>query len=369
MKSPQWRASPVLRRAQRPTAQHHGPSGPDDVRLFQNMHRLTADDGLSHAHNRPDRQGRRDPFTDYYASQSSHAGRAAFIPASAPAARGLTKAGGRRPKVESLSDNDPTLATACEAAGLRHRAFDQNHLVDSQRVPHALRCIASTSFVGNLYHLNSRRSRRTSTSPRSHFLKHLRAARRAPMRSRTTSTTLPKCRALRQWCAKKNNTTQNRRTTDLSVKRMETSRRSSSGLVDFIDRAHKAAQKKPFFVWFTPALHIWTHLNRNRAGQDPCSRLSRTAWSKVTARSAQAVEELERSGHREHTSSSTPHRTRPDTFLPMPDAARRLSAASEHHWNAVSRAGAGPLARPGQAGARSRDLLRRGLGADDHGRR
>ena len=59
-------------------------------------------------------------FTDYYGEQSCTAGRAAFITGQNPYRTGLTKVGMPGATL-GLQHQDPTIATALKAQGLRHR--------------------------------------------------------------------------------------------------------------------------------------------------------------------------------------------------------------------------------------------------------
>ena len=63
-------------------------------------------------------------FTDYYGEQSCTAGRAAFITGQNPYRTGLTKVGLPGAPL-GLQAEDPTIATALEGAGLRHRPVRQ----------------------------------------------------------------------------------------------------------------------------------------------------------------------------------------------------------------------------------------------------
>jgi arylsulfatase len=91
-------------------------------------------------------------FTDWYAQQSSTAGRAAFITGQSPIRTGLTKIG-LPGAPEGIQKEDPTLAELLKARGYRTGQFGKNHLGDrDEMLPTAH---GFDEFFGNLYHLNA----------------------------------------------------------------------------------------------------------------------------------------------------------------------------------------------------------------------
>ena len=91
-------------------------------------------------------------FTDYYAQQSSTAGRAAFITGQMPVRTGLTKVGLPGSDL-GISAEDPTLATMLKQLGYATGQFGKNHLGDKDEflpTKHGF-----DEFFGNLYHLNA----------------------------------------------------------------------------------------------------------------------------------------------------------------------------------------------------------------------
>ena len=102
-------------------------------------------------------------FTDYYGQQSCTAGRAAFITGQSPIRTGLLKVG-LPGAPEGLSAKDPTIADLLKPQGYVTGQFGKNHLGDRNEFLPTVH--GFDEFFGNLYHLNAKRSRRTSTIPR-----------------------------------------------------------------------------------------------------------------------------------------------------------------------------------------------------------
>jgi len=91
-------------------------------------------------------------FTDYYAEQSSTAGRSAFITGQSVFRTGLSKVGMPGAKI-GLSGEDATIAEVLKARGYDTAQFGKNHLGDlDEFLPtnHGF-----DEFYGNLYHLNA----------------------------------------------------------------------------------------------------------------------------------------------------------------------------------------------------------------------
>jgi arylsulfatase len=91
-------------------------------------------------------------FTDYYAEQSSTAGRSAFITGQTPFRTGLSKVGVPGAKL-GLQAEDATIAEVLKARGYDTAQFGKNHLGDRDEflpTNHGF-----DEFYGNLYHLNA----------------------------------------------------------------------------------------------------------------------------------------------------------------------------------------------------------------------
>ncbi len=91
-------------------------------------------------------------FTDYYAEQSSTAGRSAFITGQTPFRTGLSKVGMPGATV-GLQDADVTIAQVLQARGYNTIQLGKNHLGDRDEflpTNHGF-----DEFYGNLYHLNA----------------------------------------------------------------------------------------------------------------------------------------------------------------------------------------------------------------------
>ncbi|MFA0425872.1 sulfatase-like hydrolase/transferase, partial [Vibrio sp. 10N.222.54.A1] len=91
-------------------------------------------------------------FTNFYAQQSSTAGRSAFITGQMPKRTGLSKVG-LPGAVEGISKEDPTIATILKQMGYATGQFGKNHLGD--RDEHLPTAHGFDEFFGNLYHLNA----------------------------------------------------------------------------------------------------------------------------------------------------------------------------------------------------------------------
>ena len=91
-------------------------------------------------------------FTNFYAQQSSTAGRSAFITGQMPKRTGLSKVGLPGAK-EGISEKDPTIATILRDMGYATGQFGKNHLGD--RDEHLPTNHGFDEFFGNLYHLNA----------------------------------------------------------------------------------------------------------------------------------------------------------------------------------------------------------------------
>ncbi len=121
-------------------------------------------------------------FTDYYAQQSCTAGRAAFISGFVPVRTGMTKVGLPGAK-EGWKKTDVTMATVLKSQGYATGQFGKNHQGD--RDEHLPTMHGFDEFLGSLYHLNAKRSRRTWTIRRDPGVpEEVRPARRAQVQGR-----------------------------------------------------------------------------------------------------------------------------------------------------------------------------------------
>jgi arylsulfatase len=91
-------------------------------------------------------------FTDYYAENSSTAGRSSFITGQSPLRTGLSKVG--VPGVpQGLQASDVTIAQALKPLGYATGQFGKNHLGDRNEYLPTVH--GFDVFYGNLYHLNA----------------------------------------------------------------------------------------------------------------------------------------------------------------------------------------------------------------------
>jgi arylsulfatase len=91
-------------------------------------------------------------FTDYYAEQSSTAGRASFITGQCGLRTGLTKVGLPGAELGSRAE-DPTIAELLKPLGYATGQFGKNHLGD--RDEHLPTAHGFDELFGNLYYLNA----------------------------------------------------------------------------------------------------------------------------------------------------------------------------------------------------------------------
>jgi arylsulfatase A-like enzyme len=106
-------------------------------------------------------------FTDYYAQQSSTAGRAAFISGSVPVRSGMTKVG-LPGAAEGWQKTDVTMATVLKGQGYATGQFGKNHQGD--RNEHLPTIHGFDEFLGNLYHLNAEEEPENEDYPRDMML-------------------------------------------------------------------------------------------------------------------------------------------------------------------------------------------------------
>ncbi|MBR9865509.1 MAG: arylsulfatase [Oceanospirillales bacterium] len=181
-------------------------------------------------------------FTNYYAQQSSTAGRSAFITGQMPIRTGLTKVGMPGSKV-GISDKDPTMATMLKELGYSTGQFGKNHLGDRDEfLPTAH---GFDEFFGNLYHLNAEEEPEHPDYPKDpEFLKNF--GPRGVLHSYADGRV--------------------ENTGPLTRKRMETiDDEFLSAAEDFMTDQVKA--DKPFFTWInTTRMHNITHVRAENRG-------------------------------------------------------------------------------------------------------
>ncbi|MET4694729.1 arylsulfatase [Endozoicomonas lisbonensis] len=176
-------------------------------------------------------------FTDWYAQQSSTAGRSAFVLGQMPYRTGLTKVG--MPGADrGISEEDPTMAQMLRDLGYTTGQFGKNHLGDRDEflpTNHGF-----DEFFGNLYHLNAEEEPEMPDYPDTV------ARPRGVIRSSADGKIED--------------------TGPLTRKRMETVDAEFLGATkEFIEGAVK--EDKPFFAWFNPSrMHHFTHLSEKYEG-------------------------------------------------------------------------------------------------------
>lgn len=192
-------------------------------------------------------------FTDYYAEQSSTAGRANFITGQIPFRTGLTKVGMPAAK-QGIQPEDPTLADLLKNHDYATGQFGKNHLGDRNEFLPTVH--GFDEYSGVLYHLNALEEPENVDYPKDpEFLKKF-----GPRN------------VLHTWATDKDDPTEDPRwgkvgkqkikdDGPLTKKRMETyDKETLKYSLDFIDKAVK--NNKPFFVWHnTTRMHVYTHLS------------------------------------------------------------------------------------------------------------
>ena len=189
-------------------------------------------------------------FTDYYAEQSSTAGRSSFITGQSVFRTGLSKVGLPGAK-EGLSSEDPTIAELLKGQGYATGQFGKNHLGD--RDEHLPTNHGFDEFLGNLYHLNAEEEPENEDYPDNPEFR-----KKYGPRGVIKSSADGKIED----------------TGPLTKKRMETiDDETIAAALDFIER--QTAAKKPFFCWWNGTrMHFRTHVKeelRGISGQDEYS--------------------------------------------------------------------------------------------------
>ena len=197
-------------------------------------------------------------FTDYYAQQSSTAGRAAFISGSVPVRSGMTKVGLPGAK-EGWQMTDVTMATVLKSQGYATGQFGKNHQGD--RNEHLPTIHGFDEFLGNLYHLNAEEEPENEDYPRDMVLANGKTfletfGPRGVLHCYATDKDDPiEIPRFGKWGKQKCEDTG-----PLTKKRMETiDDETVAAAKDFITRQVKAG--KPFFTWWNGTrMHFRTHV-------------------------------------------------------------------------------------------------------------
>ncbi|AGH81339.1 arylsulfatase [Psychromonas sp. CNPT3] len=182
-------------------------------------------------------------FTNFYAQQSSTAGRSAFITGQMPKRTGLSKVG-MPGAAQGISEKDPTMATMLKELGYATGQFGKNHLGDrDDMLPtnHGF-----DEFFGNLYHLNAEEEPEQADYPKDPEF-HKTYGPRGVIRSFADGKIED--------------------TGALTKKRMETIDDEVLDVATFFMEKQVHA-KKPFFTWInTTRMHNNTHLDAKAKGK------------------------------------------------------------------------------------------------------
>lgn len=182
-------------------------------------------------------------FTDWYAQQSSTAGRAAFITGQSPIRTGLTKVG-LPGTPEGMQIEDPTLATILKSQGYVTGQFGKNHLGDSDSMLPSNH--GFDEFFGNLYHLNAEQEPEHPDYPKDPEFKKKFGPRGV----------------IHSFADGRINDTG-----PLTIERMRTiDDEVMEKTLGFMETAKK--DDKPFFIWWNSTrMHIFTHLKPESVGK------------------------------------------------------------------------------------------------------
>lgn len=182
-------------------------------------------------------------FTDWYAQQSSTAGRAAFITGQSPIRTGLTKVG-LPGTPEGMQKEDPTLATILKSQGYVTGQFGKNHLGDSDSMLPSNH--GFDEFFGNLYHLNAEQEPEHPDYPKDPEFKKKFGPRGV----------------IHSFADGRINDTG-----PLTIERMRTiDDEVMEKTLGFMETAKK--DDKPFFIWWNSTrMHIFTHLKPESVGK------------------------------------------------------------------------------------------------------
>jgi arylsulfatase A-like enzyme len=198
-------------------------------------------------------------FTDYYAEQSSTAGRASFITGQCGLRTGNTKVG-MPGAAQGLQVRDVTIAQLLKAQGYATGQFGKNHLGDRNEFLPTVH--GFDEFYGALYHLNASEEPEQRDYPKdpAFFAKFgPRGVLDCKAVDKDDATVDPRFGKIGKQTIKD--------TGPLTIKRMETVDDDfADRSVEFIKRQHAAG--KPVFVWvnFTH-MHFRTHVKPESLGQ------------------------------------------------------------------------------------------------------
>lgn len=196
-------------------------------------------------------------FTDYYAENSSTAGRSSFITGQSPLRTGLSKVG-IPGATQGLQASDVTIAQALKPLGYATGQFGKNHLGDRNEYLPTVH--GFDVFYGNLYHLNAEEEPERPYWPKADTPQGKAYAKyfmpRGVMDCKASDHDDPTVDARfgkvgKQVCTD---------TGPLTSKRMETIDDETTGrAIDFMKE--QARSDKPFFVWMnTTRMHVFTHV-------------------------------------------------------------------------------------------------------------
>src|SRR5687768_5515446 len=186
-------------------------------------------------------------FTDWYGQQSCTAGRACFITGQSGFRTGMLKVGLPGAK-EGLQARDVTIAELLKDQGYMTAQFGKNHLGDAdETLPTAH---GFDEFFGSLYHLNAEEEFENED-----YFKDPAMIKKYQTRG-----------VIHTW-ANADGTQKVESTGPLGKKRMETiDEEITKASLDYLEKAAKS--DKPFFLWWNSTrMHIFTHLNKERAGK------------------------------------------------------------------------------------------------------
>jgi arylsulfatase len=193
-------------------------------------------------------------FTDYYAEQSSTAGRANFITGQIPFRTGLTKVGMPGAKL-GLSHEDPTIAELLKNHGYATAQFGKNHVGDRNEYLPTVH--GFDEYSGVLYHLNAMEEPENVDYPKNpEFFKKFGPRNVIHTWATDTfdNTEQPRWGVVGKQKIKDDG--------PLTKKRMENyDEETLQHSLKFIDQAVK--NDKPFFVWHNATrMHVFTHLSK-----------------------------------------------------------------------------------------------------------
>jgi arylsulfatase A-like enzyme len=203
-------------------------------------------------------------FTDYYAENSSTAGRSSFITGQSPLRTGLSKVG-IPGATQGLQASDITIAQALKPLGYATGQFGKNHLGDRNEYLPTVH--GFDVFYGNLYHLNAEEEPERPYWPKAGTPEGKAYAKmfmpRGVMDCKATDHDDPTVeqrfgKVGRQAC---------KDTGPLDSKRMQTIDDETTGrAIDFMKEQTHAG--KPFFVWMnTTRMHVFTHVRPEYKGK------------------------------------------------------------------------------------------------------